>query len=223
MRTGCSLALFGALAQFLILSIAEAAGPGTAGSLEGRVLFEGGKASRGLRFEDVVLYLKGDSLGGQSALRSGAQAPAVLDQRDIQFVPHVLPVLAGTKVEFRNGDTILHNVHTTSSVNPAFNRAQLGKSSMQVTFETPEIIHAGCDVHSQMSAYILVLPNPFFTKARKDGSFVISNIPPGKYELTGWHEKYQTSKATIEIIPGGVAQLDLDFTKASEAPGGGQP
>lgn len=199
-----------------VASAAEPQGKEAAGTVQGRVLFEDGKTPKGVVNTDAVLYLVGDRLAPKEAVTKDGAVAATLDQRDTTFVPHVLPVMVGTRVEIRNSDAIMHNVHTRSVKNPPFNRGQMARRGIyRVVFEAPEIIPVVCDVHSQMSAYILALSNPFFTKAEKDGTYTISGVPFGKYELVGWHEKYGTVSTKVEIAAGNTAQVDVDFSKAS--------
>lgn len=184
------------------------------GTLRGHIRFGGATPQKGINAADTVVYLAGDSVAAKAGGASQMATP-VLDQRDITFVPHVLPVLAGAKVQIRNSDAILHNVHTTCRMNQAFNRAQLGNKAFEVVFEKPEIIRVVCDIHSQMSAYIVVVPNPHFTKAQKDGSFTLSGVPPGKYQLIAWHEKYGSTTHAVEISAGKTTEADVNLTKTS--------
>lgn len=190
---------------------AQPAAPATAGTIEGRVLFAGQPAPKGLLASDTVVYLISSEPKAPSDL-GGAGATALLDQRDITYVPHVLPVVAGTKVEIRNSDAILHTVHTKSLLNPAFDRPELAKQTMHVTFAAAEIIPVSCDVHSQMSAYIVVVPTRHFTKAARNGSFRLTDIPAGKYRVVAWHEKYPAVETAIEITAGQSASADINFT-----------
>lgn len=139
---------------------------------------------------DAVVWLV-----GAAPAPASPNARAVFDQKDLAFTPHVLPVREGTTVEFRNSDAVLHNIHTRSRLNPFFNRAQLGGGKFDVAFPKPEVIAVNCDVHSQMNAWIVVLPSPYFAKPGRNGTFSIRNVPPGRYRLFAWHERY----ATVEI------------------------
>lgn len=185
------------------------------GTVQGRIDFSGSSSPKGFILADTVVYLANETGLTKPGSASQTEAP-VLDQRDITFVPHVLPVLAGAKVQIRNSDAILHNVHTTCRMNQAFNRAQLGNKAIEVVFEKPEIVRVVCDIHSQMSAYIVVVPNSHFTKAQKDGSFKVSGVPPGKYQLIAWHEKYGATKSDIEISADKTTEANLTLTKTSD-------
>ncbi|MBI4613744.1 MAG: carboxypeptidase regulatory-like domain-containing protein [Planctomycetes bacterium] len=176
------------------------------GSLEGRVLFQG-KEERG-KSADVVVYLE----GGEAADARPEGPVPVLSQKDITYVPHVLPVQAGSEVEIDNEDEILHNVHAFAELNESFNVAQIAHMKFRRTFYRPEIVHVGCDIHSQMSAYIVVLRTPYFTKPGKDGRFAIRGVPPGRYTLRAWHEKSGTiTVGEVEIAAGRPGERDVDF------------
>lgn len=190
----------------------NALGQEASGAVEGKVLFEGGKTPAGVIATDAIVYLTGENL---ASAQKEAMADPLLDQRDITFVPHVVPAVVGQKVVFHNNDAILHNVRTNSKENKIFNIAQLGGGTFQKTFTVPEVIKVGCDIHSQMHAYILVLPNSFFARAAKNETYEIAGVPPGKYDLVAWHEAYGTATAKVEIVDHEVAHADLNFEKSS--------
>lgn len=166
---------------------------------------------RGAKLADAVVYLTGAGLA--SAAPSDT---VVLDQADLLFAPHVLPVVAGATVAFRNSDAILHNAHTVSAKNRPLNRAQVGHSSFATVFRVPEPVHVVCDIHSQMSAYVVVVPNRFFAKAKANGTYAIADVPPGTYELVAWHEKYGTVTATVVVRAGSATQADVTLAGAAD-------
>ena len=75
-----------------------------------------------------------------------------------------------------------------------------------------------CDIHSQMIAHILVLENGFFTRANDDGTYSITDVPPGQYELTAWHEWFGEVKTTVEVGDGQTVEAEVIFSSTSEAP-----
>ena len=155
-----------------------------------------------------------------AAPRSATEPPAArLDQSDYTFVPRVLPVVAGTELRFHNSDSELHNIHTVARGRPAnrmFNRSQLPGSTFSVTFEQPDSILVSCDIHSQMIAHILVLPNAFHTMPAEDGSYSLEGIPPGTYELTAWHEFFGRVTVPVDVTTGAVTPVDVTFSDLLE-------
>ena len=185
-----------------------AARPLTDGILAGQITFDGQTAPAGVVVGDAVVYLTGDALAGEI----GEGPTPELDQSDITFVPHVLTVVAGQEVKIHNSDAIMHNLNASSRKNRPFNKSQLGGMTSTVTFRAPEIVPIRCDVHSQMSAYIAVVPNRFFARPDASGAYRIENVPPGTYELVAWHEKYGTVTTEITVGDGQTVSSAVDFT-----------
>jgi plastocyanin len=121
---------------------------------------------------------------------SNTTAPAkfrlVMDQKELTFVPHVLPILVGSIVEFPNSDPVYHNVFSFSKTkNFDLGRYPTGHSKT-VTFNKPGLVKVYCDMHSQMNAFILVLANPYFTVSDEHGNYSIRDIPAGTYKVKAW-------------------------------------
>lgn len=124
-----------------------------------------------------------------------------LDQDGCEYKPHVMAFTAGTSVGILNPDGILHNVHSYSKVNSAFNIAQPKfKKTLTVKIDKPEAINLKCDVHGWMSAWLFVAENPYFSVTDKAGGFKLTDVPPGTYTLEVWHETLgkQTQKVTVK-------------------------
>jgi plastocyanin len=124
-----------------------------------------------------------------------------LDQNGCEYKPHVLAFPAGTTVEILNPDGILHNVHSYSKVNKAFNMAQPKfKKTLEVKIEKPEVIELKCDVHSWMHGWLVATENPYVAVTDKSGSFKLTDVPPGSYTVEVWHEKLgkSTQKVTVK-------------------------
>lgn len=201
-------------------SARESPNPEETGSIRGRILFGGGRARQGVIPTDAVVYLVGEGLTPAPQPAENGAAIPLLDQRDLLFTPHVLPVPVGTKVVIQNSDGVTHNVHMSSKENRPFNRAQLAHMKTSVRFTAPEIIPVGCDIHSQMSAYIVVVPSSFLTQPGADGTYAISGIPAGDYELVAWQEKYGTVTANVTVAAGSTTELDLNFQERVTHAGG---
>jgi plastocyanin len=135
---------------------------------------------------------------------------ARLDQRDESFVPYVLPVAVGTTVDFPNNDPVFHNVFSLSKTQ----RFDLGRyaagHSKSVRFDRPGIVRVFCDIHSHMSAFILVFAHRFFTATDADGRFEIPDVPAGHYVLVVWTDGTVRERREIDV-PGGPAVVTADF------------
>lgn len=141
---------------------------------------------------------------------------AVINQDGCVYKPHITCLQVGQPLTVRNSDPVLHNINAQPAKNPPFNIGQ-PKEGMEenVTFKKAEIFKVKCDVHKWMGAWVGVFENPFFGVSErksaddKNAYFEISNIPPGEYEVTAWHEVYGEMKQKITIKPG---ENELDFT-----------
>ena len=187
--------------------------PPDTGGIRGRVLFDGAATPEGVVASDAIVYLLGETLVGVDPPEV-LPAP-VMDQYDYTFVPHVLPVLAGTRITFTNNDPETHNIHTYTKGprrrNRTFNQAQRPGSTLSTVFANPDSLRVLCDIHSQMLAHIMVLPNPFFVTAHADGTFQLTGVPAGRHELRAWHEAYGPATATVEVVAGAETAIDLDL------------
>ncbi len=190
-----------------------------AGGIAGRITFATVPPDESFEPTDAVVYLTGEGLAGAPGAARAAPRVADLDQIDYTFVPRVLPVEAGTELRFHNSDSELHNVHTFAKgprANRMFNRSQLPGSSFTETFERPDSILVRCDIHSQMIAHILVLPNAFYTKPAEDGSYSVAGVPPGRYELTAWHELFGRVTIPVDVVSEGIIPVDVTFSDPLE-------
>lgn len=145
----------------------------------------------------------------RAAFDAREEPRARMDQRDERFVPHVLAIVAGTTVEFPNSDRTYHNVFSLSKPR-AFDlgRYAAGRSK-SVRFDTPGIVRVFCDIHSHMSAYILVFAHRYFAVTDADGRYRIDDVPPGTYTVVAWHEASRSGSRRVTVIDG--ADADADF------------
>jgi plastocyanin len=156
----------------------------------------------------VVVYLKADP--ALKATNELSETQAEIEQLGETFIPHVLPIVKGTAVEFPNRDSIFHNVFSLSATKSFdLGRYPMGDSRM-VQFDVPGIVPVFCHIHSDMSAIILVLDNPYFSVPDTQGRFSIENIPPGKYTLAAWHERSEQVEIQVDLQAG--QQLELNLT-----------
>ena len=147
--------------------------------------------------QDAVVYLNDIGKG-----KDWGSERAVLDQNGCQFKPHVLLVAAGAEVDILNSDGILHNFHTSSTKNRAFNVAQ-PKFRKKITkkFEHPEMIGVKCDAHGWMNANIVVQDHPYYVANDNEGNFRLTDVPPGEYTLKVWHETLGEKAQQVSVKP----------------------
>jgi plastocyanin len=214
-----------AMVTVLLTSVAGRQAQGASGSIRGRVEFKGGPSQvqtrpiparpgapprrLGVSAPQAVLYLATAPRGAFEQPESGR---AKLDQRDETFVPHLLAITTGTVVDFPNSDSIYHNVFSLSKVA----RFDLGRyaagRSRSVRFEKPGIVRVFCDIHSHMSAFILVFSHPFFAISDEEGRYRLDGIPAGTYSVVAWSDKGSFEPRTVTVADGTVVQLDFSAT-----------
>lgn len=139
--------------------------------------------------------------------------PVVIDQKGCIFAPHVLGMMAGQTLQFRNSDGILHNVHGLPEVNREFNIGMPPTlKETDVKFNKPEpLFPVKCDVHPWMNSYVAVMTHPYFAVTGLDGTFTIEGLPDGTYEVEAWHERLGTQTATV-TVEGGRTPASADFS-----------
>jgi plastocyanin len=158
---------------------------------------------------DVVVYLENPPASSSSPPAAG---PFVMRQNHDRFVPHVLPITAGSKVEFPNEDDYYHNVFSIVSGDRFDLGRFAGGEKASVRFDEEAIVVVRCEIHSRMKAYIVVLDHPFFTAPESSGAFRLEKIPPGSYTVKAWHPT-AGEKQTVITVPShtSVVNLSLDF------------
>jgi plastocyanin len=146
---------------------------------------------------NVVVYLKNVAYRGALTPRK-----AEIRQEHETFVPHVIALTRGSSLEFPNDDPIYHNVFSLSS-GASFNlgRYPHGESRAR-SFAKAGIVKVYCQIHSHMSATILVFDHPYFTIPQANGSFELANIPPGDYTVVGWHERVGERVESVHVERG---------------------
>ena len=185
----------------LLLAVFLTCETALAGVVKGKVQCKGMKNNG-----DAVVYL--ESVPGQFP---APKQPLEMDQLKRTFIPHVLPVMVGTTVNFLNSDPVLHNVFTPSKAANRFNLGSYPKGQTKAqTFDKVGEIRILCNVHPEMEAWVVVLPNPYFAKTAPDGSYSIANVPAGKYSLKAWHEKLKFAPREIDVPATGDVIGNLD-------------
>jgi plastocyanin len=154
--------------------------------------------------EDVAVWLEGRV--------ESKPTKAKIDQKDLRFVPRILVVPKGSTVSFPNNDTVFHNVFAQFEAK-TFDLGMYPRGqSKSVTFDKPGIVSVLCNIHAEMSAYIVVVDSPYYVKSDKKGTFTLK-AAPGQYTLRAWHESGKTAKQVVTI---GNAPLTVDVTVAKK-------
>jgi plastocyanin len=207
---------------------APAATAGATASVEGRIEISRALSSRRPRFRiyaepgvgaqppapepgtlderrNIVVYIERVPDGA-----TPAQAErAVLRQHGERFAPHVLPVVRGATVEFPNDDALFHNVFSLSRAR-AFDLGRYPRGATRsATFDKAGVVQVFCHIHSDMSAVVLVLDNPFFAVPDAEGRYAIPRLPAGDYTVLAWHERITPIPHRLHLEPGQVARLDF--------------
>ncbi|HEV2113830.1 MAG TPA: carboxypeptidase regulatory-like domain-containing protein [Terriglobales bacterium] len=182
----------------ILLALAVAA---QAGSVSGSVSGAG---------KDSVVWV--DNPSGKTEAPS---KPFIIDQKGLVFVPHVLVVPVGSTVEFLNSDSVQHNVFWVS----ISGNKKLGKNlgtwpkgeKRSFKFENPGVVPLLCNVHPEMSAYVIAVPTSYYATTNASGEYAIENVPDGPHTITVWHEgmKQQSKQVTVS----GASKADLTVSK----------
>jgi plastocyanin len=166
-------------------------------------------ANKGLA--DVIVMLKG--ISGKST--GASAAPVTIDQKGCQYSPSISAIQTGQKINVKNSDPVMHNIHTIPSVdgNKEMNPSQMaGAADLTFTFDKPEnFLKFKCDVHPWMFAWVTVVDHPYFALTDKDGKFTIKNVPAGKYTVTALHRKAAATGVDKEVEVKD-ADVTADFT-----------
>lgn len=189
----------------ILLALAAGAGAAEPATVKGTVSVQPAGAAA---LQDVVVYIDGAIADAKPPAQH-----ATVNQKDQQFVPHVLPVMAGTTVDFLNSDDVLHNAFS-NSVAKKFDVGMFPRGqSRSVAFDKAGVVDVRCNVHPKMRAAVVVLDNPFFAVPRADGSFSISGLPPGRYKLRTWNESLKPAEKWVNLNAGEVLNVTLQLEK----------
>jgi len=185
-----------------VFTFVLAAGAAMGGTLSGKL--SGGKGA-------TVVYI--EAISGKTF-----PAPAkhvVMDQHSLLFQPHAMVVLIGTTVDFLNSDTVQHNIFwpmVAGNKKLSHNMGTWPKGEIRsFKFDTPGVVPLLCNVHPEMSGFIVVSPTPYYAEADASGEYKIDNVPDGSYTVTAWREGMKAQTKPIAVA--GAATLDFTLTK----------
>lgn len=152
---------------------------------------------------NVIIFIDGLPGGGDRKVH------ASIEQKNEQFVPHVVAITTGSSVDFPNADPFFHNVFSLSrGANFDLGRYPKGESKSR-RFPNAGLVKVYCHIHSHMTAAIMVFDHPFFRIPAADGTFTLDDVPAGSYEISAWHERIGESTNTIKVEPGRTARVDF--------------
>jgi plastocyanin len=174
-----------------------------AGDLHGKV------ACKGVRDNsDAVVYVA--AIPGKTF--PAPKEHAKMDQANLVFHPHVLPVQVGTTVDFLNSDAVLHNVFTPDACAEKFNLGTWPKGQIK-SYEFKKECAATllCKVHPEMEAFVVASPTPYFAVTKADGSYRISDVPDGSYTVKVWHPKLKATQKATKVA--GATEADFEIAK----------
>lgn len=193
-----------AIVAGIVLSLATA---GRANEIKGKVSVQGLKSA-----ENIAVYV--DAIPDKKF--DAPKEPVVVDQRKMAFIPHLVAVQQGTTVEFLNSDPVGHNVYWPSisgNKKLAHNLGTWPKGEKKpFQFNDVGVASLLCNVHPEMSGYVVVTPTPYFAVTDKDGNFEIKNIPAGKYTLKTWSEDGKPMTQAVDVT-GASATVELTVKK----------
>jgi plastocyanin len=173
-----------------------------AGDIEGKATGMKGKS---------VVYV--DAIAGKTF--PAPKDHPIMDQKGLMFSPHILMVQQGTTVEFLNSDTVQHNAFWTAISGDKKAGHNLGTwpkgEKRPFTFAKPGVVPVLCNVHPEMTGYVIVSPTPYFAETDDSGNYKIKDVPDGSYTVTAWHEGAKNQSKPV-MVSGG-AKADFTFTK----------
>jgi len=190
-----------AIAAGITLALAAA---NWANEIKGKVSVQGIKSA-----ENIAVYV--DAIADKKF--ETPKDHVVIDQRKMAFIPHVVAVQQGTTVEFLNSDPVGHNVYWPSISGNKKLSHNLGTwpkgEKKPFQFNDLGVASLLCNVHPEMSGYVVVVPTPYFAVTDKEGNFEIKNVPAGKYTLKTWSED---GKPTTQAVDVSAATATVELT-----------
>jgi hemoglobin len=178
-----------------------------AGTLHGAVLIDG-KPPTGL---GVVM------LWPEKAGKKRVAKQRIIEQRNKTFAPHVMAVPVGSTVSFPNFDPIFHNVFSLSRPKPFDLGMYKNGETREVKLDRPGIVRLGCNLHANMSAYLVVVDAPHYVIVNSDGTYSFKSLAPGKYRVQAWNEQSGEPMTTSVTIQAGGNERNLELAGGGQA------
>jgi len=189
--------------MMILFAICTIAAPLIAGDIHGKVAAHGVRNSA-----DAVVYV--DRIAGKTFAPPAEHAK--IDQKNMQFNPHVLPVLEGTTVDFLNSDALLHNVFSPDACADRFNLGTWPQGQIKsFTFKKECFAALLCKVHPEMEGFVTALPTPYFAVTSADGSYDIKDVPNGTYTVKVWHPKLKSTQKSVTVA--GATEANFEIAK----------
>ncbi len=212
--------------------------PNTAGTLNGKALFNGkkppqkqidmdeepscAKLHQSAVFDEVIKINNNGTLANVFVyIKQGLEGkkfeppadPVLIDQQGCWFNPRVLGIQVGQTLRVSNSDPLTHNIHPLAQVNRDWNQSQApGAAPLNRRFAQPEVmIRVKCNIHSWMHAWIGSVAHPYFAVTGEDGSFQLRNVPPGNYTIEAWQEGLGRREQQVTLEPSEVREIDFKF------------
>lgn len=190
-------------ALMLACGLAVTAGTAPASTIQGKMICRGVRDCTG-----ALVYI--EKIAGRT-FSPGSEA--LMDQLNLRFVPHVLPVVVGTKVAFPNSDEVRHNVFSPSPTK-RFNLGTYPRGTTKyLVFDKPGIVDLLCNVHAEMSAYVVVIETPYVAQVARDGTYVLKDVPAGQYVVCAWREELKEQRRDVTVREGESLTLDFELRR----------
>ncbi|HKN53294.1 MAG TPA: carboxypeptidase regulatory-like domain-containing protein [Amycolatopsis sp.] len=170
------------------------------------------------KLENVWVHV---TKGATGAAKVDTSKTAEMDQKNCMYTPRMTTAVVGQKITAKNGDPVLHNVHTYMGSATVFNKGMPNEKTPPIEYTAKEegMMRWKCDVHPWMRGYIGISKNGLQAVSGSDGTFKIDNVPPGKYTLEAWHEKYGTKTQEVTVEAGKPAKVTFKYDGTEKGTG----
>jgi len=158
---------------------------------------------------DFVVHIDGPVAGSTNAPKTLSVDTRRISQKGAVFLPHILPVAAGTTVEWPNNDDIFHNVFSMSEARPFDLGLYKNPDVKRVLFDKAGRVDVFCSIHANMNCVVLVLENPHFAVTDAKGHYSLTNVPAGTYRVKAWHERLPAQTREITVPEKGEAKVNF--------------